>query len=393
MYKNLLRNGAVYLTLAGVGAAPQLVEPGTQAETVLNEIKTEEAIYVEHKGDAYGVESKYQVDGNILYVVDMDGTGKIVPSSEVKERVLTTVTFEEDIDPLGLTVKAFYKITADLPTTEIKVPTPVPYKGKRVIANKRYELSDGSIYYTVTGDEGKELGYLSIEDVTAEEKDLAKYEELVTGKKPEAKKPEAKKPESSEAGGAKPESKPVGSESQVESKPVEEAMVEVGIKDFTPYNYELVQLKEGKNQEVLAPDLKSTITLNAQDSNKQTYDYVLRGQGEHEGVTYASIYKDGELQGYINKAKTEPKALPQENIVTPLTFTQVSNRYGVPVDKLQWLNPGEKDPNKSLAKHEIQLQERKNVMYVDELAKEGKLPDPAKTETHMITFEKKLQGS
>lgn len=378
--------GAMYLTLAGIGAAPQVQGPGTQAETILNEIKTEEAMYVEHDGGAYDVESKYQVDGSVLYIIDVDGTGKLVSSSDVKERVLTTITFEEDIEPLGLTVKAFSKVTKELPTTEVKIPTSVEYKGKRFIAHKRYELSDGSIYYFIKGDDGKDLGYLSIEDVTEEEADLTKYEEDITGTK--------EKP--SEAGKPSTGSKPAGSEAQADSKPEEseseEATIELSIKEFTPYNYELVQLKDGKKQELIAPDLTSKVTLEAQDSNKQIYDYVLQGQGTIDGVTYASIYRDGELKGYINKELTEPKELPKDNITTTMTFTEVSKRYGIPVDKLQWMNSGVKDPNKSLAKHEIQLQERKNVMYVDELAKEGKLPDPEKTGTQELKVTKKILG-
>ena len=471
--------GAVYLALIGVGvtAYPQ---NRSQAQELLDEFEETDQIYVEYDGQALAVESKYGLDDEVLYVVTIDGTGKIVSSEQVKERKLNTIAYEDDIEPLGLNLKSVAKITEKIPSINIELVNNVEYDGKIIIAVKRFELSDGNIYYLVTGSGGQELGYVNVEDVTEEVQDLQGYildmqreteplqlePETEDGPKDEAKPVivEESKEESEEVNGDEPkdeaeavteeeskketeevtedepkeeteevteeeskeESEEVTEEESkeeaeevTEDEPKEESeavneeeskeetedesneesedsgdteKIDVEITDFTEYNYQLVKLKDLEDQEVIHPDLDSTHVVKATNNAGNPYNFVLRGEGEADGVVYASLYKDGEFLGYINKELTEPKELPDDNFKTPLTLTEVSERFGIPIDKLLWMNSGVKDVNESLEKHAIQLEERKDVLYVDLLAEEGNLPDVNDTNKYTISITKKDQG-
>lgn len=446
--------GAVYLALIGVGvsAYPQT---RSQAQELLEEFGETDQIYVEYDGQALAVESKYGLDDEVLYVVTIDGAGKIVSAEQVKERKLNTIAYEDDIEPIGLNLKSVAKITEKIPSINIELVNNVEYDGKIIIAVKRFELSDGNIYYLVTGSGGQELGYVSVEDVTEEVQDLQGYildmqretEPLQTETEDEAKpviveesKEETEdetndesEDEAEEVNEDEPkeeteevteevieevnEDEPTDEAEEVtEDEPKEESeavteeeskeeteeeskeesedsgdteKIDVEIKDFTEYNYQLVKLKDLEDQEVIHPELDRTHVVEATNSSGNPYNFVLRGEGEADGVVYASLYKDGEFLGYINKELTEPKELPDDDFTTPLTATEVSERFGIPLDKLLWLNGGIKDVNVSLEKHKIQLEERKDVLYVDLLAEEGKLPDVNDTNTQTISIPKK----
>ena len=447
---------AVYLALLGVGvsAYPQ---QRSQAQELLEELGGAEQIYVEHDGQAFAVESKYELDGDVLYVVTIDGTGKIVTAEQVKERKLNTIAYEDDIEPVGLTLKDVAKITENIPTTNIEIVKNVVYEGKIIIGVKRFELSNGGIYYLVTGAGGQEVGYVSVDDVTEEDTDINQYilniqretelpqsteeseddvdttntTEQVTEtvdeadtqvtEEQESEEQESEEQESDEQESEEQESEEAvteesvseeqateeqASEEQVTEESVSEEQateeqeseeqtsgyddeVEVTIKDFTEYNYQLVQLKGLEEQEVIHPELDRTHVVEATNSAGNPYNFVLRGEGESNGVTYASLYKDGEFLGYINKGLTEPKPIPEENISTTLTMNEVSERYGIPLDKLMWLNEGIKDPETPLDRHMIQLKERKDVLFVNLLAEEGTLPDVNDTNTQTINYTKK----
>lgn len=465
--------GAVYLALIGLGvtAYPQT---RSQAQELLEELGETDQIYVEYDGQALAVESKYGLDDEVLYVVTIDGEGKIVSAEQVKERKLNTIAYEDDIEPIGLNLKSVAKITEKIPSINIELVNNVEYDGKIIIAVKRFELSDGNIYYLVTGSGGQELGYVSVEDVTEEVQDLQGYildmqretEPLQTETEDEAKQvivDESKEETEDESNDeSKEETEEVNedeseveaveeskdeaeeeteevtedepkeeSEAVTEEEPKEETeevteeeseevteeeskeeteeesneesneesedsgdteKIDVEITDFTEYNYQLVKLKDLEDQEVIHPDLDRTHVVEATNNSGNPYNFVLRGEGEADGVVYASLYKDGEFLGYINKELTEPKELPDDDFTTPLTATEVSERFGIPLDKLLWLNGGIKDVNESLEKHKIQLEERKDVLYVDLLAEEGKLPDVNDTNKQTISITKKIQG-